>query len=122
MAGVGSETDGSIVSPSNNCGLVGLKPTVGLLSRAGIIPISHTQDTAGPMTRSVRDAAIMLGAMVGLDVSDPATATSSNRARKDYTQYLDANGLKGARIGIARKRLFGYHSGADAIAAKPSTR
>ncbi len=117
-AGVGSETDGSIVSPSNNCGLVGVKPTVGLLSRAGIIPISHTQDTAGPMTRSVRDAAIMLGAMVGLDVSDPATATSSNRARKDYTQYLDANGLKGARIGIARKRLFGYHSGADAIAAE----
>ena len=117
-AGVGSETDGSIVSPSNNCGLVGVKPTVGLLSRAGIIPISHTQDTAGPMTRSVRDAAIMLGAMVGLDVSDPATAASSNRARKDYTQYLDANGLKGARIGIARKRLFGYHSGADAIAAE----
>jgi len=115
-AGVGSETDGSIVSPSNSCGLVGVKPTVGLLSRAGIIPISHTQDTAGPMTRSVRDAAIMLGAMVGLDVSDPATATSSNRARKDYTQYLDANGLKGARIGIARKRLFGYHPGADAIA------
>ena len=118
VAGVGSETDGSIVSPSNNCGLVGLKPTVGLLSRAGIIPISHTQDTAGPMTRSVRDAAIMLGAMVGLDVSDPATATSSNRARKDYTQYLDANGLKGARIGIARKRLFGYHSGADALATE----
>jgi amidase len=117
-AGVGSETDGSIVSPSNNCGLVGMKPTVGLLSRAGIIPISHTQDTAGPMTRSVRDAAIMLGAMTGLDVSDPATASSSNRAKKDYTQYLDAQGLKGARIGIARKRLFGYHSGADAIAAE----
>jgi amidase len=116
VAGVGSETDGSIVSPSNNCGLVGVKPTVGLLSRAGIIPISHTQDTAGPMTRSVRDAAIMLGVMTGLDVSDPATAASSNRARKDYTQYLDANGLKGARIGIARKRLFGYHGGADAIA------
>jgi amidase len=68
------------------------------------------------MTRSVRDAAIMLGAMTGLDVSDPATASSSNRAKKDYTQYLDANGLNGARIGIARKRLFGYHSGADAIA------
>jgi amidase len=116
VAGVGSETDGSIVSPSNNCGLVGVKPTVGLLSRAGIIPISHTQDTAGPMTRSVRDAAIMLGVMTGLDVSDPATAASSNRARKDYTQYLDANGLKGARIGIARKRLFGYHGGADAVA------
>ena len=118
VAGVGSETDGSIVSPSNNCGLVGVKPTVGLISRAGIIPISHTQDTAGPMTRSVRDAAIMLGAMVGLDVSDPATASSSNRAKNDYTQYLDANGLKGARIGIARKRLFGYHSGADAIATE----
>jgi amidase len=118
VAGVGSETDGSIVSPSNNCGLVGVKPTVGLLSRAGIIPISHTQDTAGPMTRSVRDAAIMLGAMTGLDVSDPATASSSNRAKKDYTQYLDATGLKGARVGIARKRLFGYHPGADAIAAE----
>ena len=90
VAGVGSETDGSIVSPSNSCGLVGVKPTVGLISRAGIIPISHTQDTAGPMTRSVRDAAIMLGAMVGLDVSDPATASSSNRAKNDYTRYLDA--------------------------------
>jgi amidase len=116
-AGIGTETDGSIVSPSNNCGLVGLKPTVGLLSRTGIIPISHTQDTAGPMTRSVRDAAILLGAMIGPDVGDPATAASANRAKRDYTQFLDVNGLKGARIGVARKKLFGYHPRADAIAA-----
>jgi amidase len=115
-AGVGSETDGSIVSPSNNCGLVGVKPTVGLLSRSGIIPISHTQDTAGPMTRTVRDAAILLTAMAGVDVNDPATAASSTRARRDYTQYLDPNGLKGARIGVARKKLFGYNPWADRIA------
>ena len=115
-AGVGSETDGSIVSPSNNCGLVGVKPTVGLLSRSGIIPISHTQDTAGPMTRTVRDAALLLTAMAGLDVNDPATVASSTRARRDYTQYLDANGLKGARIGVARKKLFGYNPWADRVA------
>jgi amidase len=115
-AGVGSETDGSIVSPSNNCGLVGVKPTVGLLSRSGIIPISHSQDTAGPMTRTVRDAAILLTAMAGVDVNDPATAASSTRARRDYTQYLDPDGLKGARIGVARKKLFGYNPWADRIA------
>jgi amidase len=115
-AGVGSETDGSIVSPANNCGLVGVKPTVGLLSRSGIIPISRTQDTAGPMTRTVRDAAIMLSAMAGVDATDAATTPSAAHAKRDYTQYLDPNGLKGARIGIARKKLFGYNPWADRIA------
>jgi len=99
-AAVGTETDGSIVSPATSCGIVGLKPTVGLLSRAGIIPLSHTQDTAGPMTRKVRDAAILLGAMAGPDPRDPATAGC--KAHPDYTTFLDAAGLKGARLGVAR--------------------
>ena len=114
--GVGSETDGSIVSPSSICGLVGVKPTVGLLSRHGIIPISHTQDTAGPMTRTVRDAALLLTAMTGVDADDAATAASASRATRDYTSYLDANGLKGARIGIPRKKLFGYSPESDRAA------
>jgi len=99
-ASLGSETDGSIVSPSSLCGLVGLKPTVGLVSRAGIIPISHTQDTAGPMTRTVSDAAIVLGAIAGTDARDLATAQA--RAERDYTRFLDRNGARGARIGILR--------------------
>ena len=99
-AAVGTETDGSIVSPATSCGIVGLKPTVGLLSRAGIIPLSHTQDTAGPMTRKVRDAAIMLGAMAGPDPRDPATAGC--KAHKDYTSFLVKDGLRGARLGVAR--------------------
>ena len=99
-AAVGTETDGSIVSPATSCGIVGLKPTVGLLSRAGIIPLSHTQDTAGPMTRKVRDAAILLGALAGPDPRDPATAGC--QARPDYTVFLDPAGLKGARLGVAR--------------------
>jgi amidase len=100
---VGTETDGSIVSPASINGIVGLKPTVGLVSRRGIAPISHSQDTAGPLTRSVRDAAVMLGAMSGLDAADPASAAVGERFQTDYARYLDPNGLKGARLGIARK-------------------
>jgi amidase len=100
---VGTETDGSIVSPASINGIVGLKPTVGLVSRSGIVPISHSQDTAGPLTRSVRDAAVMLSIMAGLDASDPASAAVGNRFDQDYSRYLDINGLKGARLGIARK-------------------
>lgn len=99
-AAVGTETDGSIVSPSSRCGIVGIKPTVGLLSRSGIIPISHTQDTAGPMTRTVADAAILLGAMTGVDERDKATRASRGKALTDYTKFLDPDGLKGARIGV----------------------
>ncbi|HEV8378640.1 MAG TPA: amidase, partial [Tepidisphaeraceae bacterium] len=100
---IGTETDGSIVSPATQCGIVGLKPTVGLWSRSGIIPISSTQDTPGPMARTVRDAAILLGALIGLDDRDPATEGSRDKAHRDYTQFLDADGLKGARIGVVRK-------------------
>ena len=109
---IGTETDGSITSPASHCGLVGIKPTVGLVSRAGIIPIAHSQDTAGPMCRTVTDAAILLGVLTGVDSRDPATATSQEHSFTDYTKFLDPNGLKGARIGIARK-LFGSHSGVD---------
>jgi amidase len=105
--GVGTETDGSIVSPSSACGLVGLKPTVGLVSRAGIIPISESQDTAGPMGRTVKDVAILLGAIAGPDADDPATNDSRGRVEADYTKHLVPLGLKGARIGILRK-LNGY--------------
>jgi amidase len=112
---VGTETDGSIVCPSSANGIVGIKPTVGLVSRAGIIPISHTQDTAGPMTRTVRDAAIMLNVLAGIDPRDPATAASRSRGQIDYTRYLDANGLRGARIGIARKDFFGYSDVTDRL-------
>jgi amidase len=100
---VGTETDGSIVSPASINGIVGLKPTVGLVSRRGIAPISHSQDTAGPLTRTVRDAAVMLGIMSGLDSQDPASAAVGSRFQTDYAQYVDGNGLKGARLGIARK-------------------
>jgi amidase len=115
--GVGTETDGSIVSPSNNCGLVGVKPTLGLVSRTGIIPISHSQDTAGPMTRTVRDAAILLTAICGVDAKDAATSRRGRPAAQDYTRFLDSGGLKGARIGVPRKKLFGYSSGADGVGA-----
>ena len=111
---VGSETDGSIVSPASICGVVGLKPTLGLLSRAGIIPIAHSQDTAGPMTRTVRDAALMLGAMAGVDANDAATAEAKGRILADYTQGLVADGLKGARLGIV-KNYMNQHSGLDAV-------
>jgi amidase len=98
---VGTETDGSIVCPSSICGLVGIKPTLGLVSRTGIIPISHSQDTAGPMARTVTDAAILLGAMVGADTQDSITMTA--KGEKDYTQFLQKDGLKNARIGVARE-------------------
>ncbi|RKG78154.1 amidase [Corallococcus terminator] len=112
---VGTETDGSIVSPASACALVGLKPTVGLVSRAGIIPISSTQDTAGPMTRTVADAAVLLGVLAGEDPRDAATATGRGRAHADYTKFLDPKGLAGARIGVPRERLFGYHPATDAV-------
>jgi amidase len=112
---VGTETDGSIVSPSAASSLVGLKPTVGLVSRSGIIPISHSQDTAGPMTRTVADAAALLSALVGIDPADAATAASRGQAHADYTRFLDPDGLKGARIGVPRERFFGYHAATDAL-------
>ncbi len=99
---VGTETGGSIMCPSSSNGIVGIKPTVGLWSRSGIIPISHSQDTAGPMTRSVRDAAILLGGAVGVDSRDEATSRSDGNFHTDYTQFLDPAGLQGARIGVAR--------------------
>src|SRR5262249_26983763 len=108
---VGTETDGSVVCPSSANGLVGIKPTLGLISRSGIIPISHSQDTAGPMARTVRDAAILLTALSGSDPNDEATK-DSDRKRTDYTRFLDQNGLKGARIGIARK-YFGFGDAVD---------
>lgn len=100
---IGTETDGSIVSPSTVCGIVGIKPTVGLVSRSGIIPISKSQDTAGPMARSVKDAAIMLSAIAGVDPDDPPALPAREAIPVDYTKFLDRNGLRGARIGIARQ-------------------
>ena len=111
---IGTETDGSIVCPSSANGIVGIKPTLGLLSRAGIIPISHSQDTPGPMARTVRDAAILLGALAGSDPRDTATADADAKMQKDYTRFLDANGLRGARIGVARK-YFGFSDSVDAL-------
>ena len=105
-AAVGTETDGSIICPAQTNGIVGIKPTLGLISRSGIIPIAHSQDTAGPMARTVADAAILLGALAGPDKRDPATRSSLKRGLKDYTPFLDPNGLKGARVGVARS-LFG---------------
>jgi len=113
-AAIGTETDGSIVCPSSANGLAGIKPTVGLVSRAGIIPISHTQDGAGPMARTVKEAAILLGALTGVDGEDPATTASADRALTDYTNFLDPAGLKGARIGVARK-YFGFSDAVDAL-------
>jgi len=113
-AAVGTETDGSIVSPSSINGIVGIKPTVGLVSRTGIIPISHTQDTAGPMARTVRDAAILLGALAGADAEDKATEAGKGKNRADYTEGLDPRGLKGARIGVVRK-YFGFLDKVDAL-------
>lgn len=110
---IGTETDGSIVSPASCCGLVGLKPTVGLWSRAGIIPISATQDTAGPMTRTVRDAAILLGPLAGEDARDAVTKESAGNVQPDYTTFLDANGLKGKRLGVEKNHLKGS---SDAVA------
>jgi len=102
---IGTETNGSIISPSSVNGLVGIKPTVGLWSRSGIIPISKTQDTAGPMARTVRDAAILLGALAGEDTNDPITVGSDGKSKKDYTKFLDVNGLQGKRIGVEKTGL-----------------
>ncbi len=113
-AAVGTETDGSIVSPSSVNGIVGIKPTVGLISRTGVIPISHSQDTPGPMARTVRDAAILLGALAGVDPQDRATAAGAGKGMTDYTSALDLNGLKGARIGVVRK-YFGFLPSVDAL-------
>jgi len=113
-AAIGTETDGSIVCPAGANGIVGIKPTVGLTSRSGIIPISHTQDGAGPMARSVRDAAILLGALTGVDRADNATLASEGKWHTDYTRFLDPAGLRGARIGVARK-YFGFSEEVDAL-------
>lgn len=111
---IGTETNGSIVCPSNANGLVGVKPTVGLISRSGIIPISHSQDTAGPMTRTISDAAILLSALVGVDSRDPATSESQGNYESDYLQFLDPDGLEGARIGVGRQ-FFGFHRDVDRL-------
>ena len=111
--GIGTETDGSIICPSSMNGLVGLKPTVGLWSRAGIIPISSSQDTAGPMGRTVADVAVLLGLLTGVDTRDGATAASKGKSRDDYTTALKADGLRGARIGVARN-LAGFNDTVDA--------
>ena len=112
-AAIGTETDGSIVCPSNANSLVGLKPTLGLVSRSGIIPIAHSQDTAGPMARSVADAAVLLGALAGVDPRDPATSTSRG-AQSDYTTFLDPGGLRGARLGVVRN-YFGFDPRVDRL-------
>ncbi len=121
---IGTETDGSIVCPSSANGIVGIKPTVGLVSRAGIIPISHSQDTAGPMTRTVRDAAVLLTVLSGVDAKDPATTAARGvgaigdqvSVDADYTVFLDPDGLRGARVGVVRS-FFGFHEAVDQVMA-----
>ncbi len=115
-ASLGTETDGSILCPAAANAVVGIKPTVGLTSRAGVIPIAHSQDTVGPFGRTVADAAALLGALAGVDARDAATQESAGRFHCDYTQFLDVDGLRGARIGIARQVYFGYNTKVDAIA------
>ncbi|MED1800080.1 amidase family protein [Brevibacillus porteri] len=105
VVAVGTETSGSILHPAEQNSLVGIKPTVGLISRSGIIPISHSQDTAGPIARTVTDAAILLGALTGIDANDPVTGKSEGLAHTDYLSYLHADGLRGARIGVVRSRF-----------------
>ena len=105
---VGTETDGSVIGPATVCGIVGMKPSVGTISRSGIIPISASQDTAGPMTRTVRDAAILLSAMTGVDASDAATADSAGKVPTDYTSFLDPNALAGKRIGVEKTHFKGH--------------
>ncbi len=128
VIGIGTETNGSVVSPSSVNGLVGIKPTVGLVSRTGIIPISITQDTAGPMARTVADAATMLSAIAGIDPKDKATETSRGKAEKDYTGFLDAGNLKGKRLGIEKLALQGnpamlsaLHEAMDLMKSKGAT-
>ena len=111
---VGTETDGSVICPSHANGIVGIKPTIGLVSRSGIVPISHTQDTAGPMGRSVADAAILLGAMTGVDSRDPVTKGSKGKSHTDYTKFLNPKGLEGSQIGVVRN-LFEFDERVDAI-------
>ena len=118
VVAIGTETDGSVTSPSAAESLVGIKPTIGLVSRSGIIPIAHSQDTAGPMARTVRDAAILLGVMAGADPNDAATRDNLTKGRRDYTTSLDRGGLKGARIGVARKTYSGYHAETDKLLAR----
>ena len=113
-AAIGTETNGSIICPSSVNGIVGIKPTVGLWSRSGIIPISATQDTAGPMARSVRDAAYLLSACIGFDENDPITKTSEGKSQHDYSMYLDSNGLTGKRIGVEKSYLKN-HEGVDGL-------
>ena len=113
-AAIGTETDGSVLCPSTANGIVGIKPTVGLVSRVGIIPIAHSQDTAGPMARTVADAAAILGALTGIDPHDSHTLASQGRSQTDYSRFLDASGLQGARIGLARQYL-GFHPAVDRI-------
>ena len=114
---IGTETDGSVVSPSSINGIVGIKHTVGLVSRTGIIPISHSQDTAGPMARTVRDAAVLLGEITGIDDEDKATLQSKGKAYTDYVQFLVKDGLKGSRIGVVRK-YFGFLPQVDDVIEK----
>jgi len=114
MLAVGTETDGSIVCPASANGVVGVKPTVGLVSRSGVIPISESQDTAGPMARTVADAAVLLGVLAGVDPRDPATEEAGDRGLADYTGFLDADGARGMRIGVAR-RFLGFHEEVDRV-------
>jgi amidase len=113
--GVGTETDGSIVCPSAANGLVGIKPTLGLISRTGVVPIAHSQDTAGPMARTVADAAALLNAMTGVDPADADSVRSRTHVDRDYTSSLRAGALKGARLGVARKVYFGYSDATDRL-------
>ena len=112
---LGTETDGSIVCPSSHNALVGIKPTLGLTSRSGVVPLAHSQDVTGPMARTVTDAAAVLGAMTGVDPRDPATADSKGHSHRDYRRFLDPDGLRGARIGVWREGVFGASPEADVI-------
>jgi amidase len=114
-AAVGTETDGSITAPASACSVVGLKPTLGLISRSGIIPLAHSQDTSGPMARTVADVATLLSAMTGVDRRDPATSQSTGHIRPDYRRFLDPKGLQGARIGVWRRGIFGFSPETDEI-------
>ncbi len=121
-ASVGTETDGSIVCPASINGVVGIKPTVGLTSRSGVIPISHSQDTVGPLGRSVADAAAVLSALTGVDSRDSATLSSKGHVGIDYTKFLDGDGLRGARIGVCREVYFGYSAKTDEIIERAISR